>query len=101
MLGRITISSVNSFANLARQHPSILNVGAFNLLRDVILKPKKSGCNCGGGGAIDLSAYRPQFESALTMLTDADKQAIKTILSTQQVCYYTKNGQGQLKQYCF
>ena len=101
MLGRITISSVNSFANLAKQNPSILNVGAFNLLRDVILKPKKGGCGKCGNTAVDLSVYRPQFEAALIMLTEAEKQTIKTILSTQQICYYTKTNNGQLKQTCF
>lgn len=93
----ITLSSINTFADLARKHPLILNVGAFHLLKSALAKVK--GCNC--SGKADLASYRPQFEAALSMLSPADQSKLKSILSADQICYYVKNEKGQLKKHCF
>ena len=95
----ITLASINNFAELAKKHPLLLNVGAFHLLKDILQKAPSKGCNCSAKS--NLAQYRPQFEAALSMLSPGDQSRLKGILSADQICYYVKNTQGQLKKHCF
>lgn len=96
----VIISSVNQYADLARKYPALLNIGSFSLLRSVIQTPT-SGCNkCGRTGS-DIANYRPQFEAAFALLSEAEQTAMKDILSVHQICYYSKTASGQLKKNCF
>ena len=94
------ITSIVQFAQLATMVPSIVNFPGFSPLRDVIAALKNAtGCRC--GGKRDLTNYRPQFEAGMAVLSTAEQQQFKTLLQTEQVCYYSTSGDGRLKKICF
>lgn len=99
------ITNINQFVSYARLKPQILSVGSLRTLKDIVSKPavaKAAGCSkCGGKGGEDLSVYRPQFDSAMAMLSPTEQQQLKSIIGCKQLCYYRKNPQGQLKKECF
>lgn len=101
MIERLTLSSIAGFVDLARKHPSLLNVGTFNLLKPAVDMKQQGGCACNRKPGAEITAYRPQFEASLAMLKDSDKERLKTILNAKIICYYQKNEKGQLKQICF
>ena len=101
MIERLTISSINQFVDLARKNPDLLSIGNFNLLKPAVDMKPASSCNCNKKAGADATIYRPQMEAALAMLNDTGKSQMKSVLKAKQICYYTKNAQGQVKQTCF
>ncbi len=99
MTDRVSIASVLKFVELAKEKPALLTIGNFNLLQPAT--KIKEGCACSSTPGQDIGAYRPQFESAMAMLSDNDKIVMKVALNTKTICYYQKNAGGQLKQICF
>ena len=97
---RVVLSSIQNFAQLLIQNPSLLNIPAFMGLRTLIenLKADSKGCGCKKNALYN--QYKPQFESAVTALTDADRGVIKSVLNVEQVCYYTRNKAGVLELIC-
>lgn len=95
---KIVISNLAQFHGIAVKHPEILNIGAFSLFRDIFSK-LTGKCNCNKNK--ELIAYRPQFETAFVVLTQADKDRMKSLLNATDLCYYIKEANGQLKLNCF
>jgi len=98
---KIIISSIQQFAALATNTPSILNLRAFMQLRDIIAKASQpsGGCKCKKGA--DLASYRPQFETAFALLSPDEQVQLKTLLNISELCYYRRDDKGQINQACF
>lgn len=97
---RVVLSSIQNFAQILIQHPALLNIPSFSSLRTLVekLQNDKKGCGCKKNQLY--SQYKPQFENAVTGLTEADRGVIKTLLNVEQVCYYTRNKAGVLELIC-
>lgn len=97
---RVVISNISQFAGLAQKHPGILNIPSFNAIKSVFSQPTPTkGCKC--KAKVNLSQYRPQFEAAMSVLSDNEKASLKRLLNTPNVCYYKKESNGQIKLNCF
>ena len=97
---KLVITSIVQFADLSKRHPAILNLNSFITIKDVIDKAlNKPGCKCNVGK--DLVHYRPQFETAMAILTPDEQTQLKALLNADVLCYYQKDLGGKLKQICF
>jgi hypothetical protein len=84
-MSKIVISNLAQFQKIAISKPEILNIGAL----------------CCSKKAKEFGNYRTQFEAAFTVLSPADQDKLKKLLNADQLCYYVKEDNGQLKQTCF
>lgn len=99
-MNKLVISSIVQFSDIAKKNPGILNINSFSLIKDAIAKAtSKPGCKC--NVKKDLTAYRPQFETAMMVLSPAEQTRMKTLLNVDEICYYQKESDGRLKQLCF
>jgi len=100
MTPRVAITNIGQFADLARENNALLNIPAFSPLREAVLRPTPTtGCKCKRNA--HLANYRVQFEAAMALLTESDKELMKKLLNTEKICYYYRNSTGKLTQVCF
>jgi hypothetical protein len=97
---RLVLSSIQNFAQILIQHPSLLNIPSFMPLRPLVDKLTEDGKGCGCKKGSIYNQYKPHFESAVTGLTDSDRGTIKSLLNVEQICYYTRNKAGVLELIC-
>jgi len=98
---KITLSNLNQFIALAKKQPALMNIGGMVTFRAYMTVTNSSGCAKCNKNASKLAALRPQFEAALATLTPDERNRMKSLLDASQVCYYSKQPNGVLKQICF
>lgn len=100
MTSKLIIGNINQFAGFVEKNPAIMSIPAFISLRSAFEASKSAtGCKCNKSKA--LTEYRPQFEASLSVLTPNEQSRLKTLLDTEQLCYYKKNPNGTLNLTCF
>lgn len=100
MKDRVNISSIVQLSGYAQQNPTILNIAAFSSLNKVLTYRADAGCKPCKARAV-LANYRPQFEAAMSVLTDLEQTQLKSLLDTKQICYNYKAPNGAIKVRCF
>lgn len=97
---KVIITSITQFVDISKKTPGILNLNAFNSIKDIIVKAlNKPGCKCNVGR--DLVSYRPQFETAMSIMSTAEQTQMKALLNAESICYYQREPNGKLRQICF
>lgn len=101
MKDRVTLASIVQLAGFASQNPVILNIAAFSSLNRVLASQgDNKGCKPCKARAV-LANYRPQFEAAMSVLTELEKTQLKKLLDAKEVCYNYKAPNGSIKTKCF
>ncbi len=103
MTSRTVISSVPNFVNLIQRNPGLASMPAFASIVQIMKQAANNGdkkCSPCKAKKI-LNSNRQVFESAITHLQEHEKNQMKTILQTKEVCYYTVNAGGKLDITCF
>lgn len=100
MSDKLVLASIGQFAQIANKFPAILSIPAFSTIKPIIEQSKsQKGCSCNGNKALIDS--RPQFEAAMSVLTDAEKERFKAITNVKQICFFRKNPNGSINSTCF
>ncbi len=99
MTKKLAISNVHQFIGLAKKNPAVLNVGGFAFLRSFV--DAKAGCGKCSAKADGINELRPQWEAVFSVLSAREQTQLKNLLDTEQICYYTRTVNGQLKPTCF
>lgn len=83
---------------LIAANPAILNIGGFAFLRPRLTV---NGCGKCKRAQAMLNDQRPQWEAAISVLSDTEKTQLKGLLDSKQICFHTKESNGQFKLNCF
>ena len=89
------------FVDLLKRYPALLQLSSFASLLPILQSirvPKVKECNACSKKFV--ANNRPAFESALNALTSPEKERMKSILSVQEVCYYSLRN-GKIDLTCF
>lgn len=102
MSKRYTINGIEHLINVLNQHPQLLSLSSLAPIGLLGKKAqeanRKQKCNCAAGPIY--AANRLVFETALSHLQFGDHLIVKTILKTDELCYYIKNKEGKFVQKC-
>lgn len=99
---RVTISTLQSFMETLKKYPTLLSLPVFSPIVQLFKTIEQTKGGCGScAKRKQLSNNRALFETCLNGLSEEDKKKIKSVLNTQEVCYYTVRADNQLKLVCF
>jgi len=98
---RIVIANIDQFSVIVSKVPTILNLNAFKVMKDIFNSKPAGGCTKCNSKARQLGVYRPQFEACFALLGEDEKNRLKKLLDTEQLCYFRRDEQGQINQTCF
>lgn len=103
MTSRVVISSVPNFVTILKRYPQLMNMPAFAGIVNVINQANNNGdTKCSPCKAKKIiNSNRKVFEAALTSLQQNEKDQMKVVMQTKEICYYTVNAQNKLDIVCF
>lgn len=98
---RVIISSLPNVIELIKKYPELDGVSAFSTIKVVMgqISQQKGGCSSCKAKSV-ISKYKGLFEGAISSMGSADKELIKRVLNTQEICYYTRNANNMLELKC-
>lgn len=101
MTKRRIFSSIGSFLTAAKDQPALLNVDGMVSLKPAYEQFASDSQGCGCKKNSIYRNFKGVYEGVLSALSDNAKKQMKSVLNTEEICYYVNNASGQLELKCF